>query len=95
MYLWLLIIAIGGAGCVLFGAPMAMDAVYGAQFKKKSGSVPGVIQRNIKRSLKPFLVSLALLVLGLVLMGVSSARKPPPDPDGVETRVTDQLVPKT
>ena len=80
MLLWLLLALLGGAGCVVFGVPMGMDALYGAQFMKTSGAVPGVIQRSIKGSLRPFLVSLALLVVGLVLMSVcSTARHREPD----------------
>jgi hypothetical protein len=79
MILGLLVALVGGVGCAVFGVSLAMDALYGAQFKKASGSVPALIQRSIKGSLRPFLISLALLVLGVLLISVCSARKPPAD----------------
>jgi hypothetical protein len=77
MLLGLVVALVGGAGCAVFGVPLVMDALYGAQFKKASGSVPGLIQRSIKGSLRPFLISLALLAVGVLLMSVCSTRTRP------------------
>ncbi len=75
MILWILVI-VGAGGCVIFGVSFLFDYVYGAQFKKKMGSVPGVIQRSASGWLRFFLLSLAVLVVGLLLMSVCSRRKP-------------------
>jgi len=70
---WLLV-GIGAAGCVMAGVSFLFDYRFGAQFKKAMGSVPGVIQRSAGGWLKIFLVSLAVLAAGLLLMGVCSRR---------------------
>jgi len=75
MILWILVV-IGAGGCVIFGVSFLFDYVYGAQFKKKMGSVPGVIQRSASGWLRFFLLSLAVLAVGLLLMSVCSRRKP-------------------
>jgi hypothetical protein len=71
---WLLV-GLGAAGCVMAGVSYLFDYRYGAQFKKAMGSVPGVIQRSAGGWLKIFLISLAVLAAGLLLMGVCSRRK--------------------
>ena len=72
---WLLV-GLGAAGCVMAGVSYHFDYRYGAQFKKAMGSVPGVIQRSAGGWLRIFLISLAVLAAGLLLMGVCSRRKP-------------------
>jgi len=94
MLLGLLLSFLGGAGCVVFGVPLGMDVLYGAQFRKKLGSVPGVIQRSVKGALKPFLISVALLAAGLLLMSVCS-RRTEPRSDDAEVRIVRCEVSRT
>jgi hypothetical protein len=77
---WLLV-GVGAAGCVMAGVSFLFDYRYGAQFKKAMGSVPSVIQRSAGGWLRIFLISLAVLAVGLLLMGVCSRRKTVVPPD--------------
>jgi len=72
MLLWILVAIVGGVGCVVFGVSLGFDALSGARFKKAMGSVPGLVQRSTKGMLRLFLISLALLIVGLLLMSVCS-----------------------
>jgi hypothetical protein len=82
MTLGILLAIVGVIGCVVFGVSFGFDALSGAHFKKAMGTVPGLVQRSRKGMLKMFLLSLAVLAAGVLLMSVCSTR---PHPSESET----------